>query len=168
LLEERTVNDLEKAARLSLARTLVLKGSLVNRKFPRAAVVAAILATAIVATAPAAAKDGKNAAFIGGAAAGVVGGVLLNQALQGSAAAEPQPTYVEPAPRYVRPAPQPVYVEPASGDRDYGRISRLRAMCDDGSRKACIRFGMILGQNREREAQWRRSRPDFYNWERYD
>jgi hypothetical protein len=147
----------------------------VNRKSSLAAVVAAILVPAIVATAPAAAKDGKNAAFIGGAAAGVVGGVLLNQALQGNAAAqprpaevEPQPVYVQPAPRYVRPAPQPVYDEVDAGGRDFRRISRLREMCDDGSRKACIRFGMILGQNREREAQWRRSRPDFYNWESYD
>jgi hypothetical protein len=109
-------------------------------------------------TAPALAKDGRNGAFIGGAAAGVVGGVLLNQALQNDAGAEP--VYVEPAPpRYVQPAR-------AAHDPERARMRRLRQACDDGSRKSCIRFGMILGQNRERERQWRRSDPDFFAWER--
>ena len=104
------------------------------------------------------AKDGRNGAFIGGAAAGVVGGVLLNQALQNNAGAAP--VYVEPAPpRYAEPAP-------VAYDREIEKMRRLRESCYDGSRRACIRFGMILGQNRERERAWRRSNPDFYAWER--
>lgn len=135
-----------------------------------AALAAAALVAAISAG-PAGAKDGRNAAFLGGAAAGVVGGVLLNQAVQGNVA-QPQPDYVEPEPVYVQPAPryvprrQPVYVEPVVVDRNFSRMQQLQDLCDSGSRRACIRFGMILGQNREREAQWRRSRPDFYSWER--
>jgi hypothetical protein len=110
-------------------------------------------------TAPALAKDGRNAAFVGGAAAGVVGGVLLNQALQNNARAA-EPVYVEPAePRYARPAP-------VAYDSERNRMRRLREACYDGSRKSCIRFGMILGQNRERERHWRRSEPDFFAFER--
>jgi hypothetical protein len=116
-------------------------------------------ALSIGLTAPAFAKDGRNGAFIGGAAAGVVGGVLLNQAIQNNAGAA-EPVYVEPAePRHARPAP-------VAYDRERARMRRLREACYDGNRNACIRFGMILGQNRERERQWRRSDPDFFAWER--
>jgi hypothetical protein len=115
-------------------------------------------ALSIGLTAPVSAKDGRNGAFIGGAAAGVVGGVLLNQALQNNARAA-EPVYVEPAePRYARPAP-------VAYDPERNRMRRLREACYDGSRKACIRFGMILGQNRERERHWRRSEPDFFAFE---
>jgi len=113
--------------------------------------------------ADASAKDGRNAAFIGGAAAGVVGGALLGNALQNR---QPEPVYEQPAPVYVQPAPR--YVEPAPvrySDPQFDRLGRLQDRCDRGDRNACIRFGMILGQNREREAQWRRSRPDFYAWD---
>jgi len=51
-------------------------------------------------------------------------------------------------------------------DGEFGRMASLRDMCyRGGSPRACIRFGFILGQNRERQAQWRRSRPDFYDWQ---
>jgi hypothetical protein len=39
-------------------------------------------------------------------------------------------------------------------------------LCDRGDRKACIRFGMLLGQNQERHAEWRKSHPEFWWWER--
>jgi hypothetical protein len=137
----------------------------------------ALIAVALPLSA-AEAKDGRNAAFVGGAAAGVVGGVLLGNALNNSQPEpvyeQPAPVYVQPAPRYVQPAPRyvqpaPRYVEPAPVryvDPAWGRLDRLRMDCDAGSRNACIRFGRILGQNREREAQWRRARPDFYAWDR--
>jgi hypothetical protein len=127
------------------------------RRFTASSAFAAALfcaASSLLApTTPALAKDGRNAAFAGGAAVGVVGGVLLNQALQNRAAAAP--VYVEPAP--------PVQV---AYDGERAKVRRLRAACYDGSRKACIRFGMILGQRREREREWRRSDPDFWAWER--
>jgi hypothetical protein len=46
------------------------------------------------------------------------------------------------------------------------RMLELRAACDDGDRRACIRFGIIIGENRERRAQWRRDNPDLFWWER--
>jgi hypothetical protein len=46
------------------------------------------------------------------------------------------------------------------------RMSELRTACEDGDRRACIRFGIIIGENRERRAQWRREQPDMFWWER--
>ena len=46
------------------------------------------------------------------------------------------------------------------------RMMQLRGMCDAGDRRACIRFGIIIGENRERMAQWRRQNPELFSWER--
>jgi hypothetical protein len=43
---------------------------------------------------------------------------------------------------------------------------RLHRACDDGDRRACIRFGMIVGENRENRAQWRLEHPELFGWER--
>jgi hypothetical protein len=43
---------------------------------------------------------------------------------------------------------------------------RLHRACDDGDRRACIQFGMIVGENREYRAQWRREHPELFGWER--
>jgi hypothetical protein len=39
-------------------------------------------------------------------------------------------------------------------------------LCDRGDRKACIRFGIMIGENRERHAEWRRAHPEFWWWVR--
>ena len=39
-------------------------------------------------------------------------------------------------------------------------------LCDKGDRKACIRFGILIGQNQQRHADWRRSHADWFWWER--
>ena len=41
----------------------------------------------------------------------------------------------------------------------------LHQLCDKGDRKACIRFGMMLGEGKVRHADWRRSHPEFWWWE---
>jgi WXXGXW repeat (2 copies) len=41
----------------------------------------------------------------------------------------------------------------------------LRQSCDHGDRQACIRFGFILGEDQERQAEWRQSHPDWWAWE---
>jgi hypothetical protein len=43
---------------------------------------------------------------------------------------------------------------------------RLREACEDGDRRACVRFGIILGENRERQAEWRRQNPEIFSFER--
>jgi hypothetical protein len=39
-------------------------------------------------------------------------------------------------------------------------------LCNKGDRKACIRFGIMIGENRERHVEWRRAHPEFWWWER--
>ena len=46
------------------------------------------------------------------------------------------------------------------------RMLRLREECEIGDRRACVRFGMILGENRERQAEWRREHPEVFSFER--
>jgi hypothetical protein len=38
-------------------------------------------------------------------------------------------------------------------------------LCDKGDRRACVRFGMMLGENRERHAEWRRLHREWWWWE---
>ena len=45
-------------------------------------------------------------------------------------------------------------------------MAEYRARCEEGSRRACVRLGIIIGENRERRAQWRRESPDLFFWER--
>ena len=75
----------------------------------RAAGFAALVAvSAGVFAAPARAENGRNGALLGGVAAGLVGGVLLDRALQGG---RPQPTY-DPQPTYSVPRPVRVVEDP--------------------------------------------------------
>lgn len=103
-------------------------------------------------------------AVLGGVAVGAVGGVLLGSAL--SAQARPRPVYVQPAPpptvEYVEPAPRRVVAVRSSFD---DQAYSLHERCDDGDRRACIRFGIVIGQHRERVADWRRSHPDYFSYE---
>ena len=55
---------------------------------------------------------------------------------------------------------------PPSGRDDLReRMMGLRDACDSGDRRACVRFGIIIGENRERRAQWRRESPDLFWWD---
>ncbi|MDQ0468280.1 hypothetical protein [Labrys wisconsinensis] len=121
-----------------------------------AALALAVAGAPLLAAAPAAAADGRNAAFVGGLAAGAVGGVLLGQALA------PQPVYAAPAPVYAAPPPTPVAYDPY-----FDQMTRLHMACDAGNRSACVHFGVIIGEHREKMAEWRRLHPDFFTWERY-
>jgi hypothetical protein len=39
-------------------------------------------------------------------------------------------------------------------------------MCERGDRRACVRFGIMLGENRARHAEWRRLHANWWWWER--
>ncbi len=71
-----------------------------------AAAVAAALATIAATSVPAQARDGVNGALIGGAAAGVVGGLaigaMMNNRAPAPVYAEEEPVYAAPRPHYVR------------------------------------------------------------------
>jgi hypothetical protein len=65
-----------------------------------------------------------------------------------------------------RPPPPPGPPGGRRSDEMRERMFDLRRACEDGDRRACIRFGIIIGENRERRAQWRRENPDLFWWER--
>jgi hypothetical protein len=66
------------------------------------------------------------------------------------------------APVEVAPPPPPRIVRDELRDR----MLRLREDCEDGNRRACVRLGIIIGENRERRAAWRREHPDVFFYER--
>lgn len=39
-------------------------------------------------------------------------------------------------------------------------------LCEKGDRRACIRFGILIGRNEQRQADWRRAHADWWWWER--
>jgi hypothetical protein len=62
-----------------------------------------------------------------------------------------------------RQAPPP---PPVARDELRERMLRLREGCEDGDRRACVRLGILIGENRERRAAWRREHPDVFFFER--
>jgi len=53
----------------------------------------------------------------------------------------------------------------AQGAREAEMVG-FHQLCERGDRKACVRFGMMLGENRARHAEWRRLHADWFWWER--
>jgi hypothetical protein len=75
------------------------------------------------------------------------------------------PDYCAPAaaaPVEVAPQPRARIVRDELGER----MLHLRERCEDGDRRACVRLGIIIGENRERRAAWRREHPDVFFYER--
>lgn len=64
-----------------------------------------------------------------------------------------------------------VIVGTGSANAQYGQrraeMERLHGLCDQGYRPACIRFGIMIGENRGRVAEWRREHPNWWWWERW-
>lgn len=54
----------------------------------------------------------------------------------------------------------------ADGGDPRARMFELRERCEDGDTRACVRLGIIIGENRERRAQWSREHPELFWWER--
>jgi hypothetical protein len=46
------------------------------------------------------------------------------------------------------------------------RMHAFQEACERGDRRACVRFGILIGENRERMVEWRRERPEFFWWDR--
>ena len=57
-------------------------------------------------------------------------------------------------------APAPTLAQNA---RD-AELVGFHQLCYKGDRKACIRFGILIGQNQERHAEWRRLHPEWWWW----
>jgi hypothetical protein len=45
-------------------------------------------------------------------------------------------------------------------------ILGFHQLCDKGDRRACVRFGILIGQNQQRHADWRRAHADWFWWEK--
>ena len=81
--------------------------------------------------------------------------------------------WVVVAPEYCAPAAAPaveVAPPPPRGrivrDELQDRMLELRERCEDGDRRACVRLGILIGENRERRAAWRREHPEVFFYER--
>ncbi|WP_237476870.1 hypothetical protein [Lichenibacterium dinghuense] len=51
-------------------------------------------------------------------------------------------------------------------DAREAQLIGFHQLCDHGDRGACVKFGMLLQQNRDRHDEWRRSHPEFFFFER--
>ena len=77
----------------------------------------------------------------------------------------PGPPPGQRGPQYGAQQPQPGGPQVDAGD-PRARMFELRGRCEDGDTRACVRFGIIIGENRERRAQWAREHPELFWWER--
>jgi hypothetical protein len=137
---------------------------------------------------------GAAGAIVGGALGGGRGaavGAIVGGATGAAIAAQGQPrpggyryyqqacyqqrgdgAWVVVAPEYCAPAAAPpvaVAPPPPRGrivrDELRDRMLELRERCEDGDRRACVRLGIIIGENRERRAAWRRENPEVFFYE---
>lgn len=44
-------------------------------------------------------------------------------------------------------------------------IIGFHQLCEKGDRKACIRFGILIGRNEQRSADWRRAHAEWFWFE---
>jgi hypothetical protein len=50
-------------------------------------------------------------------------------------------------------------------DAAEAEIVGFHQLCQKGDRRACVRFGILLGRNEQRHADWRRVHADWWWWE---
>jgi hypothetical protein len=55
---------------------------------------------------------------------------------------------------------------PAHVQNVEAEIIGFHQLCEKGDRKACIRFGILIGRNEQRGADWRRAHTEWFWWER--
>ena len=82
----------------------------------------------------------------------------------------PDGAWLVVAPEYCAgPPAQPIATAPPPAryhDELGDRLMEYRAACDDGDRRACVRLGILIGENRERRAAWRHEHPEAFFYER--
>jgi len=44
-------------------------------------------------------------------------------------------------------------------------IIGFHQLCEKGDRKACVRFGILIGRNEQRHADWRKGHAEWFWWE---
>ena len=82
----------------------------------------------------------------------------------------PDGAWIVVPPEYCAAPAEPVAVAPPPPPRYHDeladRLMEFRAGCDDGDRRACVRLGILIGENRERRAAWRHEHPEAFFYER--
>jgi uncharacterized protein YcfJ len=126
------------------------------------------------------ALGGGRGAAIGAIAGGATGAAIAAQGQprpggyryyqQGCYQQRGDGAWVVVAPEYCGAA-APVGVAPPppariARDELSDRMMQLREGCEVGDRRACVRLGILIGENRERRAAWRREHPEVFFYER--
>jgi hypothetical protein len=78
-------------------------------------------------------------------------------------------TWIIVAPEYCAAATAPVEAPPPAAmvrDELRDRMLEFRERCEEGDRRACVRLGIVIGENRERRSAWRREHPEVFFYER--
>jgi hypothetical protein len=68
--------------------------------------------------------------------------------------------------REVEPPPPPARRGAPPRDELRERMMEYRGACEDGDKRSCVRLGILIGENREKRAQWRREHPEVFFYER--
>jgi hypothetical protein len=45
-------------------------------------------------------------------------------------------------------------------------ILGFHQLCEKGDRKACVRFGILIGRNEQHSADWHRAHAEWFWWEK--
>ncbi len=53
----------------------------------------------------------------------------------------------------------------AKADPADAKMHYLHALCSQGNRGACIKFGIEIGRHQERAAEWHQTHPDWFWYE---
>jgi len=127
------------------------------------------------------AVGGGRGAAIGAIVGGTTGAAIAAQGeprpggyryyQQGCYQQRPDGGWVVVAPQYCATASAaPVVAPPPPRSRVRDELSdrmlQLRAGCEDGDRRSCVRLGILIGENRARRDSWRRDHPDVFFYER--
>jgi hypothetical protein len=60
----------------------------------------------------------------------------------------------------------PVTTPARAQDAREAELVGFHQLCEKGDRRACVRFGILIGENKQRHADWRRAHADWFWWER--
>jgi hypothetical protein len=126
------------------------------------------------------ALGGKRGAAVGAIVGGSTGAVIAAQGQarpggyyyyqNGCYMQRPDGAWVVVAPSYCASPPPVAVVQPpprvVARDTLGDQMLQLREQCEDDDRRACVRLGIIIGENRARRDAWRREHPEVFFYER--
>jgi hypothetical protein len=126
------------------------------------------------------ALGGKRGAVVGAIVGGSTGAAIAAQGQarpggyyyyqNGCYMQRPDGAWVVVAPNYCAPAAPVAVVQPpprvVARDTLGEQMLQFRQECEEGERRACVRLGILIGENRQRREAWRREHPEVFFYER--